>query len=125
MDGQRRLRASASSYVRFFRFFSSSLRCPGPKRGSNFWNCTSVAPNDWKLRVTLLLNPTIRETMAMTVATPITMPRMVRNERSLCPKTAVNAKRRFSTGLLIAQRLHRRQAGRLDGWEHAGDHAGQ
>src|SRR5215212_7938239 len=59
--------------------------------------------------------------MAMTVATPMTMPRIVRNERSLWPKTAMNAKRRFSTGLLIAQRLHRRQPGRLDRRKDAGD----
>ena len=27
-----------------------SSRLPGPNCGSNFWNCTSVAPNDWKSR---------------------------------------------------------------------------
>ena len=46
MEGQSSWSASASSIVRSFRFRSSSERRPGPKRGSNFWNWTSVVPND-------------------------------------------------------------------------------
>ena len=44
----------------------------------------------------LLLKPVTIETIAMTVATPTTMPRIVRLARSLCARTASSAKRTFS-----------------------------
>ena len=69
---------------------------PGPNRGSYFWNSTSVAPKLWKLLTMLLLKPVTIDTMAMTVATPTTMPSTVRDARSLCARTARNAKRTFS-----------------------------
>ncbi len=56
---------------------------PGPNRGSYFWTITSEAPKLWKLRTMPLLKPVTMETIAMTVATPTTMPRMVSEARSL------------------------------------------
>src|SRR5262249_46204102 len=44
----------------------------------------------------LLLKPSTIETIAITVATPITMPRTVREARSLCARTARSANRTFS-----------------------------
>ena len=71
-------RAAASSSVRSLRRSSPSGRGPpGPKRGSYFWTITSVAPKLWKLRTMLLLKPVTIETIAMTVATPTTIPRTV------------------------------------------------
>src|SRR5450759_1597804 len=96
ISGISALSASASSQVRSLRFLSLSSRRPGPKRGSNFWNCTSVAPKLWKLRTMLLLKPLMIETIAITVATPTTIPSTVRNARSLCARTARKAKRTFS-----------------------------
>ena len=75
---------------------SSSGRWPGPNRCSNFWNWTSVAPKLWKLRIIWLLKPVTIETIAMTVATPTTMPRTVSPARSLWARTASIAKRTFS-----------------------------
>ena len=46
--------------------------------------------------MTLLLKPEMMATMAMTVVTPTTMPRMVRPARSLCSRMATRAKRAFS-----------------------------
>src|SRR6266849_9339073 len=126
-------RAAASSSVRSLRRSSPSGRGPpGPKRGSNFWNCTSVAPKLWKLRTMLLLKPVTIETIAMTVATPTTIPSTVRNARSLCARTARKANRTFSPKprrrwekrLLIPQRLDRRQAARLRGRNPAGKKPG-
>ena len=44
----------------------------------------------------LLLKPVTIETIAMTVATPTTMPSTVSAARSLCARTASIAKRTFS-----------------------------
>src|ERR1700687_6441796 len=44
----------------------------------------------------LLLKPATIDTIAMTVATPTTIPRMVSPARSLCARTARSAKRTFS-----------------------------
>ncbi len=88
--------ATASSYVRSLRRRSSVGRWPGPKRDSYFWNCTSVAPKLWKFRIMLLLKPVTIDTIAITVATPTTMPSTVRKARSLCVRTARSANRVFS-----------------------------
>src|SRR5438552_6698097 len=133
-------RATASSYVRSLRRRSSAGRGPWPKRDSNFWNWTRVAPKLWKLRIMLLLKPVTIETIAITVATPTTIPRTVRNARSLWVRTARKAKRVFSpnprrkrpksflipsfrdltpfgdqtpTALLVPERFDRIEAGRL------------
>src|SRR5450830_970577 len=97
MEGQSAWSASASSIVRSLRFLSSSQRLPGPKRGSNFWNCTSVEPKEEKASVWERSKPVTSATMLMTVQTPMTMPTIVRNARSLCARRAVSANRRFST----------------------------
>ncbi len=57
---------------------------------------TRLAPKLWKLRTMLLLKPVTIETIAMTVATPTTIPRTVNPARSLCRRTASIANRRFS-----------------------------
>src|SRR5437588_10916979 len=44
----------------------------------------------------LLLKPVTMETIAITVATPTTIPRTVRNARNLCARTASRANRMFS-----------------------------
>jgi hypothetical protein len=44
----------------------------------------------------LLLKPVTIETIAITVATPTTIPRTVSEARSLCARTASSAKRVFS-----------------------------
>ena len=92
-----RLRASASSMVRLRRrFWSSGSGPPPPNRGSNFWNWTRVVPKLLKLSVTAALKPDTKLTMAMTVATPATMPSRVRKLRSFCATMARKAKRTFS-----------------------------
>jgi hypothetical protein len=98
ISGIEAFNAKASSSVRSLRrrCASHSSPRPGPNRGSNFWNCTRVAPKLWKLRTMLLLKPVTMETIAITVATPTTMPSTVRIARSLCARTARKAKRKFS-----------------------------
>src|SRR5262245_48673684 len=127
--------ASASSTVIFLRrFSSSSLGPPGPKRSSYFWISMRLAPNAWRLPITLLLKPVTMATMTITVVTPTTMPSTVRLERSLCSSTALSAKRtlppkpRQSTPhsdrregrSLMAQRLHRGKPGRRSGGSQTG-----
>src|SRR5881397_2670851 len=119
--------AWASSTVRFLRrFSSSSFGPPGPKRSLFFWISMRLAPNAWRLPITLLLKPVTMATMTMTVVTPTTMPRMVRLERSVCSRMAPRAKRTLPPKLrqstlhsdrgegrsLMAQRLHRGKPGR-------------
>src|SRR5262245_46707131 len=78
-----------------------------------------------------LLKPVTIETIAMTVATPTTMPSTVSVARSLCARPASMAKRMFSAKprrkweirLLIAQRLHGRQLARLIRGDPAGHDA--
>src|SRR2546422_161550 len=98
----------------------------GPKRSSSFWISMRLAPNAWRLPITLLLKPVTMATMTMTVVTPTTIPRTVRLERSLCSRMALNAKRtlppkpcqstlhsdRGEGRSLMAQRLHRSKPGR-------------
>src|SRR5713101_5899762 len=143
-------RASASSAVRFFRRRSSSL-CgpPGPKRSSYFWISMRLAPKAWRLPITLLLNPVTMATMAITVVTPTTIPRMVSAERSFCSRTDPSAKSTLAekprwkaartaatSGLfgwttptvprsLMAQGLHGSEACRGCGGREAGHEAGQ
>src|SRR5262249_51455596 len=81
----------------------------------------------WKLRIMLLLKPVTIETIAMTVATPTTMPRIVSPARSLWARTAISANRMFSPkprrnreknwviGSLVPQRFDRVEARCLRG----------
>src|SRR5215470_11999124 len=74
----------------------------------------------------LLLKPVTIETIAITVATPTTMPRIVSPARSLWARTAIRAKRMFSPkprrnreknwviGSLVPQRFDRIEARRFD-----------
>src|SRR5262245_25579076 len=113
--------------VRFFLRRSSSLRGPpGPNRSSYFWISTRLAPNAWRLPMTFVLNPVMMPTIAITVVTPTTMPRIVSDDLSLYSMIAPTAKRtllaspRFSVdqrilmrpSLLMTQSLHWRQLGR-------------
>src|SRR5512143_383843 len=83
----------------------------------------------------LLLNPVTIETIAMTVATPTTIPSTVRAARSLWARTARSANRTFSPNprrrwvksllmpSFVSQGLDRRQLARLGGGEPAGQQA--
>src|SRR6266540_1367298 len=84
----------------------------------------------------LLLKPVTIETIAMTVATPTTMPRTVRPARSLWARTASSAKRTFSPKprrrwvmrpdiSFVPQRLDRRQLPGLRRRDQARGEAGQ
>jgi len=55
-----------------------------------------LAPNAWKLPITLLLKPVTIATIAITVATPTTIPRIVKLDRSLCSRMALKPNRTFS-----------------------------
>ena len=70
---------------------------PPPKRGSNFWNWTSVVPIDEKASIVDRLKPVTRATMAMTAATPMMMPSIVSAERSLLTRSAFRATRSAGT----------------------------
>ena len=79
----------------------SALAILADSRGSAFFGQVRIGERGqpfrlWKLRTMLLLKPVTMETIAMTVATPTTIPRIVRPARSLCVRTASSAKRTFS-----------------------------
>src|SRR5687768_8933436 len=64
--------------------------------------------------------PEMNDDMSITVITPTTTPMIVKNERSLLPRSVSNAILRFSRNLLVAvniligpQRFYRVQPGRL------------
>ena len=83
ISGMDAFKAAASSTVSSRRRCSPSGSPPPPHRTSNFWKVTTVAPKLWKLRTMLLLKPVTIETIAMTVATPTTIPSTVKEARSL------------------------------------------
>src|SRR5687767_1174053 len=70
--------------------------------------------------------PDMKDDISITVITPTTTPMIVKNERSLFPRSVSNAIFRFSRNLLVAvniligpQRFYRVQPGRLPGREQS------
>src|SRR5262249_30432616 len=103
--------ALASSIVNFFRFTTSGGRRPPIVGGMR---CTKIRlePRSSIWEAMLVLRPLMIDDMPMTVATPITTPSTVRNERSLFFRNESSASRRIS---LIAQRHYRIEIRRFCG----------
>ena|SRR5438876_9271929 len=91
--------AFASSKVSFLRLNSSGANRP-PIVGA--MRCTKIKldPISWICDEMLLFKPLMIEDIPITVATPITTPKTVRNDRSLFLRSESNASNRIS---LIAQ----------------------
>src|SRR5262245_47175192 len=91
--------AFASSRVNFFRF-NTSGGIRRPTVGGMRWTKIKFDPRTWICDAMLLFRPLMIDDIPITVATPITTPRTVKNERSLFLRRESSARSRIS---LISQ----------------------
>src|SRR4030095_7774861 len=91
--------AFASSRVNFFRFNTSGGNRP-PTVGGMRWTKIKLDPRSWICDAMLLFSPLMIDDIPITVATPMTTPRTVKNDRSLFLRRESSARSRIS---LISQ----------------------
>src|SRR5438128_6837175 len=103
--------ASACATVIFLRARTSAESGPKLKLG-HFWIWNTFAPSWPMVLLSERCRPSSSAIMATTVKTPITMPRSVRKERSLCPESVASARRRSSVRACTPRERRSRHAGR-------------